>query len=188
MNFSNSSNHLIDLLNDINFPDIDSQVSNLAARIIEAINNNNKILVCGNGGSAAESDHLVAELICKFKNVRRAIPAYTLSPNISTLTAIGNDFSFDKVFYRTLEALGSEGDILISLSTSGNSKNVVNAINLAKDLNIYTFSLLGQGGGEINKISSESFIVQSDIVSTIQEIHLIFLHALCSQIDNLIES
>ena len=74
------------------------------------------------------------------------------------------------------------------MSTSGNSKNVVNAINLAKDLNIYTFSLLGQGGGEINKISSESFIVQSDIVSTIQEIHLIFLHALCSQIDNLIES
>tara|TARA_Y100001980_G_C14468538_1_gene249120 strand:- start:284 stop:853 length:570 start_codon:yes stop_codon:yes gene_type:complete len=187
MNFSDSKNYIIDCLNNTNLNHVDSQVSKLAKRIIDALKNNNKILVCGNGGSAAESEHLIAELICKFKKVRKAVPALSLSPNNSTLTAIGNDFSFEQIFSRSLEALGSDGDILISLSTSGNSQNVINAVNLARELNIYSFSLLGQGGGEISNISSESFIVESERVSTIQEIHLIFLHSLCSQIDKLID-
>ena len=101
------------------------------------------------------------------------------------MTAIGNDFNFNNIFSRNLEALGNKNDILITLSTSGNSENIINVVEKAKKMDIYTFCLLGNNGGKMNNLSNNNFIVESNTVSTIQEIHLMFLHALCLEIDKL---
>lgn len=186
MSFESAKNSMIDTLNDIEIDKIESTIKDLSNLIVKCSNKGGKILVCGNGGSAAEAEHFVGELICKFQKVRKPLPALTLHSNIPTVTAIGNDFDFENVFSRNLEALGNENDILIAMSTSGKSKNVINAINMAKEMNIYTFVLLGNDGGDIKDICSHNFIVNSNIVSTIQEIHLMFLHALCFEIDILV--
>ena len=111
------------------------------------------------------------------------MPAITLHSNIPTVTAIGNDFKFEDIFSRNLEAFGDKNDILIALSTSGNSQNVINALKLANEMQIYSFTLTGNDGGVVKSISDDFFLVQSNVVSTIQEIHLMFLHALCNEID-----
>jgi D-sedoheptulose 7-phosphate isomerase len=185
MSFINSKNSIIASLSKIDIHALDVQINNLAKQIVN--NSNNSVLICGNGGSAAEAEHFVAELICKFEKVRKPISSMTLHPNIPTITAIGNDFDFEHIFTRNLEALGKKGDLLIAMSTSGNSKNVLNVLMKAKEMGINTFCLSGGLGGELNNLSNNIFLVESDKVSTIQEIHLIFLHSLCSKIDSLIE-
>jgi len=164
---------------------MDSEIQELAKKIMKSFDMGGKVLICGNGGSSAEAEHFAAELVCKFEVVRKALPAMTLHSNIPTVTAIGNDFSFDNIFSRNLEALGNENDILLTMSTSGNSQNVVKVLEVAKKMNIYTFALLGSDGGKMKNLSNDNFIVKSNIVSTIQEIHLMFLHALCVEIDKL---
>ena len=187
MSFSNSKNQIIQTLDAINSEILDSKIEDLAAKIMSAFNSGGKVLICGNGGSSAEAEHFAAELVCKFEKVRKALPAITLHSNIPTVTAIGNDFNFNNIFSRNLEALGNKNDILITLSTSGNSENIINVVEKAKKMDIYTFCLLGNNGGKMNNLSNNNFIVESNTVSTIQEIHLMFLHALCLEIDKLTE-
>ena len=183
MSFKTSATKIIDTLDSIDKEKIDNSILKLANRIVFAINNGGKVLICGNGSSAAEAEHFAAELVCKFQKVRKALPAITLHSNIPTVTAIGNDFKFEDIFSRNLEAFGDKNDILITLSTSGNSQNVINALKLANEMQIYSFTLTGNDGGVVKSISDDFFLVQSNVVSTIQEIHLMFLHALCNEID-----
>lgn len=183
MSFKTSAKRIVDTLDFLDLEKIDNSILKLADRIVCSIKNGGKVLICGNGGSAAEAEHFAAELVCKFQKVRKALPALTLHSNIPTVTAIGNDFKFEDIFSRNLEAFGSKNDILIAMSTSGNSQNVINVLKLAKEMQLYSFALTGNDGGIVKSISEDVFLVQSDIVSTIQEIHLMFLHALCNEID-----
>jgi len=188
MSFSTSKKNIITALNLLDINKTNNSIKNLAKKIVNNFDNNGRVLICGNGGSAAEAEHFVAELICKFEKRRKALPAIALHSNIPTVTAIGNDFNFDDIFTRNFEAIVQENDILIAMSTSGNSQNIINVVKMAKKMNIYTYCLSGYDGGKLKEICNNILIVDSNIVSTIQEIHLMFLHSLCSEIDNLMDS
>lgn len=150
-----------------------------------ALRNGNKILLCGNGGSAADAQHIAAELVVRYKggNERRALPAMTLSPDPSTITACGNDYGYDRLFARQVEAFGNEGDVLIGISTSGNSLNVINAIDEAKIKKLKTISLLGKNGGKIKNLTDIEIVVPSMETARIQESHILIGHILCSIVE-----
>jgi len=151
--------------------------------ILMALKNKKKLLICGNGGSAAQSQHFAAELVGRFKIDRQGIPAIALTTDTSILTALGNDFGFDSIFVKQVETLGSEGDVLFCLSTSGNSENLIRAIFKAKEKKIPTISLLGKNGGKIKEISDVSIIVPSQDTARIQEVHLVIIHNICQIIE-----
>ena len=151
--------------------------------ILKALKNKKKLLICGNGGSAAQSQHFAAELVGRFKIDRLGIPAIALTTDTSILTALGNDFGFDSIFAKQVETLGGEGDILFCLSTSGNSENLIKAISKAKEKKISTISLLGKNGGKIKGISDLSIIVPSHDTARIQEVHLVIIHSICQTIE-----
>lgn len=151
--------------------------------ILETLKNGNKILICGNGGSAADSQHFAAEIVGRFKLERRGLPAIALTTDTSILTAIGNDYGFEKIFERQVEALGEEGDVLIGISTSGNSENVIRAVNKAKEMGIYTIGLLGKGGGKLKDIVDLALIVPSNDTARIQECHLTIYHVICEEVE-----
>lgn len=161
---------LFSLLSTIN---IDDTVNDI---FIKYINKNNKILIAGNGGSAADAQHFAAELVGRFQMNRRALPCIALTTDTSNLTAIGNDFGFKNIFARQIEALGNAGDIFIGISTSGNSENIIAAIEQAKKKNLITVGLLGRDGGKIAKIADYSVIVPHDVTARIQEAHIFILH------------
>jgi len=138
-----------------------------------------KLMVCGNGGSAADSQHLVAEFVSRLTVDRPALRAIALTTDSSILTAIGNDYSYDNVFERQIEALGIAGDILLAISTSGNSKNCVKALRLARHMGIHTVSYTGNGGGAMKALSDINVIVPSNITMNIQESHLALEHIFC---------
>ena len=144
----------------------------------------NKIIFCGNGGSAAQAQHLACELVVRYKQNRKAISAISITTDTSNLTAIGNDLSFDEIFSRQIEALGNQGDICIFLTTSGNSNNLIKAAKMAskKKLSLYSFS--GKGGGKLKKIIKNNIIVKSNVTSTIQSVHLMLGHIFCQEIEN----
>ncbi len=152
--------------------------------IIDAINNNKKILIAGNGGSAADAQHFATELTVKMKKIRGALPLISLCTDTSALTAIGNDFNFNEIFSRQIEALGNKDDIFIPISTSGNSKNIIRGLNIAKKKKLICLGILGNKGGKSKKITDENFIVKSSDPSRIQEIHIIFYQNLCEVIEN----
>ena len=148
-----------------------------------------KIMVCGNGGSAADAQHFAAELIGRFERERQELAAIALTTDTSILTAIGNDYSYDEIFSKQVRGLGKRGDILIGISTSGNSKNVVKAIEAAKKMGISTIALTGNGGGKIADLLDEGDIhlcVPSTRTARIQETHLVLLHSLCDGVDHLL--
>ena len=157
---------------------ISSQINESIKILTECLKNGNKILICGNGGSAADAQHLAAEFLVRLRpNVnRKSLPVISLALDTSTLTACGNDYSFDKIFSRSLSAIGSENDVLISISTSGMSKNIINVIRQAKKQNIKTISFLGQKGGMAKKFSNLNLIVNSNNVARIQESHIFLGH------------
>ena len=165
----------------------------LMPKIVEAINlmvatlmNGGKILSCGNGGSAADAQHFAAELVGRFEIERQELAAVALSTDTSILTAVGNDYDFSQVFAKQVRALGNVGDVLLALSTSGNSSNVLQAIKAAHDSDMNVVALTGKGGGEIANKLKESDInicVPHDRTARIQEIHLLTLHCLCDGID-----
>ena len=153
----------------------------ISSIIINAVKNGNKIMLCGNGGSAADSQHIAAELVVRLRgNINRsAIPAIALTVDTSILTAGSNDYGFEYVFARQVEALGQKGDVLIGLSTSGNSENVINAFSKAETKEMKTIALLGKDGGKINNTVNSQLIVPSNNTPRIQESHIMVGHILC---------
>lgn len=143
-----------------------------------------KILIFGNGGSAADAQHIAAELTGRYKKNRRALPAIALSVDTSALTAIGNDFGFEEIFSRQVEALANKGDLLIGISTSGNSKNVINALKMTKNLGCRSISLSGKGGGTMSEISDVNIVIPSNDTPRIQEMHILIGHIICQSVDN----
>lgn len=145
----------------------------------KAMKDGRKLMVCGNGGSAADSQHLVAEFVSRLTIDRPALRAVALTTDTSILTAIGNDYSYENVFERQVEALGNSGDVLLAISTSGNSKNCVKALKLARQMGIHTVSYTGNNGGAMAAISDINVIIPSNTTMHIQEAHLALEHILC---------
>ncbi len=146
-------------------------------------NTTNKTILAGNGGSAADAQHIAAELVGRYGFDRPSIPSLALTTDTSNLTAIGNDYGYDKVFSRQLEGMGQSGDIFFGISTSGNSLNIINAFTSAKEKNITTVALVGRDGGEMAKIADHAIIVPSDSTPRIQESHILIGHILCDIIE-----
>lgn len=158
-------------------------VSGLAEQIVQAgelmagaIHSGKKVLVCGNGGSAADAQHFAAEIIGRFERERRAWPAVALTTDTSVMTAVGNDYGFETVFARQVEALGTPGDVLLCISTSGNSPNVLKAAEAAASKNMTVIGLLGRTGGAISRTVELSVVVQDPVTARIQEAHEFILH------------
>ena len=143
-----------------------------------------KILLCGNGGSAADAQHIAAELTGRYKTERSALAGIALTTDTSALTAIGNDYGYEFVFSRQLEALGREGDLLIAISTSGNSGNVVKALELAQKIGIKTIGLSGRTGGAMNELCELNLVVPSNDTPRIQEMQIMIGHIICQAIDD----
>jgi D-sedoheptulose 7-phosphate isomerase len=145
-----------------------------------------RILACGNGGSAADAQHFAAEMVGRFERERPELPAIALTVDSSILTAVANDYSFDQVFAKQVRALGRKGDVLLAFSTSGNSSNVVAAIDAAREREMHVVALTGKGGGRIGELLGEGDVhvcVPHDRTARIQEVHLTILHCLCDAID-----
>ncbi len=151
--------------------------------IVETLKKGGKILLCGNGGSAADAQHIAAELTGRYKTERRGLPALALTTDTSALTAIGNDYGFDRIFQRQVEALATERDLLLGISTSGNSPNVLKALERANDLGCVTLGLSGRGGGGMNECCDLNLVVPSDDTPRIQEMHILIGHILCAMVD-----
>jgi D-sedoheptulose 7-phosphate isomerase len=158
-----------------------------AARITaEAMQSGRKLMVCGNGGSAADAQHLVAEFVSRLTVDRPALRAIALTTDTSILTAIGNDFSYDNVFERQIEALANAGDVLLAISTSGNSKNCIKALELAKRMGVHTVAYTGNHGGAMAALAEINVIVPSDTTMNIQESHLALEHIYCMVVERFI--
>ena len=177
-NFSNISNdeHMISLI---------EQISDI---IISALDNKNKLLLCGNGGSAADAQHIAAELSGRFEMDRKALNAQALHVNSSYLTAVANDYGFEDVYSRMIEASAKSGDVLIALSTSGNSKNVINAIKKANQMEMVTIGFSGNDGGFMKDLCKYNLIIPSDNTARIQEAHILVGHIICKLIEQKIFS
>ena len=160
------------------------QIEEASKLVIETLKNGNKILLCGNGGSAADAQHIAAELTGRYKTERRGLAGIALTTDTSALTAIANDYGYDRIFDRQVEALAREGDLLIGISTSGNSMNIMSALAVAKLLGCRTIGLSGKEGGEMNRICHVNLIVPSDDTPRIQEMHILIGHILCQAVDN----
>ncbi len=158
------------------------KISELAEKIADSLKKGKKILIFGNGGSAADAQHFAAEMINKFKQTRRPLPAIALTTDSSIITSIANDFSFDQVFKKQIEALGERGDWAIALSTSGKSSNVLMAMDSAREKGLNIVFLTGEGGREFDK-AAYLFSIPSRETPRIQEIHLFILHLLCEIIE-----
>lgn len=155
------------------------EVASAGLRVRTALEKGRKILICGNGGSAADSQHMAAEFVGRFVKERQSLPALALTVDTSLLTAVGNDYGFDCVFSRQVEGLGQEGDVLIAISTSGNSANVVKAVKTAKEKGIYVIALTGENGGILAKESELCLAVPSQVTARIQEMHIMIIHMIC---------
>lgn len=160
-------------------------LNNISEVIISSYISGGKLLICGNGGSAADSQHIATELVSRFLKERKALDAEALTVNTSSITAIGNDYCFEKVFSRQVEAKGKAGDILLGISTSGNAKNIIEAIRVAKSMDIITIGLTGNNKDSlICKLSDYCICVPSDLTPRIQEAHILIGHMLCEFIEN----
>lgn len=162
-----------------------NQLPKMAEIISNSIKNNGKLLLCGNGGSAADAQHLAAELLIRLRPHvnRQALPAMTLATDISTITACGNDYSFDDIFARPLEALGNKGDVLLAITTSGKSENVLRALKIAQNKGITTIALLGNDGGPALSYCDYSVVIPSNLTGHIQECHITAGHILMQLVE-----
>ncbi|MCM1129659.1 MAG: phosphoheptose isomerase [Oxalobacter formigenes] len=161
-------------------------VSRAVDMMFAAISQGNRVLACGNGGSAADCQHFAAELVGRFERERLPLPAIALTTDTSILTAVGNDYGFETVFSRQVEALGQPGDVLLAVSTSGNSPDVVAAIEAAREREMKVVALTGKGGGAAGRMLPEEDVhicVPHDRTARIQEVHLLVIHCICDGID-----
>ena len=162
---------------------LDGAVSQAAAIATQSLRAGGKLMFCGNGGSAADSQHLAAELTGRFIKDRRPLAALALSTDTSALTCIANDYSFDEVFARQVQGLGRAGDVLIGISTSGNSRNVIRAVEDARAAGIQVIGLLGRDGGALRELCDLAIVVPSQVTARIQESHILIGHTLCGLIE-----
>lgn len=165
---------------------LEESVAAASTAMAEALASGKKILCCGNGGSAAESGHLATELLCRLDKDRRALPALNLSGDASFLTATANDYTFDEVFARQVTGLGHEGDVLVAFTTSGNSPNVIRALQAAREKGVRSIALLGRDGGPAAAFADIPLIVPAQATMHIQEAHQVLLHILCAQIEDVL--
>ena len=175
----------ISLKNNILNSNIHESIVEMSEQISDAIVNGNKLMICGNGGSAADAQHLAAELLVRLKphNNREGIPAISLAMDSSTITACGNDFGYDQLFKRMVETLGKPGDVLLCITTSGKSLNINLALEAANKINIETFSFLGSGGGQALDLSKKYILIPSEDTARIQECHILIGHLLMDLIE-----
>ena len=173
----------LELAQDVLQGEIPTKLVLVAAKIRYALQTGHKIIFCGNGGSAADSQHLAAEFVGRFQKERRGLAALALTVDSSVLTAVGNDYGFDWVFQRQVEALGMWGDVLIGISTSGNSANVVNALQLAKSMGMFTVGFTAAGGGQMAELCDVNLAVPTEVTARAQEIHILLGHILCELAD-----
>ena len=164
------------------------QIAKFARKLEDIFSSGGKLMVFGNGGSAADAQHFVGELDGHFTSERKALPAIALSTNTSSMTAIANDYSYDEVFSRPVSALATDKDVVVGISTSGNSRNVINAIAAAKEKGAYTVAFTGRSGGKLKDMVDLLFNVESDFTPIIQEVHISMIHMICLELDRLQEN
>ena len=155
----------------------------LANKIVSSFTSDRKLMICGNGGSAADAQHISAEFVNRFEMERPPLPAISLSTDTSIITCIGNDYSFDDIFTKQIKAIGLEGDVLLAISTSGNSQNVISAAETARDMGIYVAGLAGGKGGKLKDVCDLCLTVPSDITARVQESHILAGHIICKLVD-----
>jgi len=165
-------------------PALAPEIEKAADALGRVVASGGKLLICGNGGSAADSQHIAAELVSRFKRERAAIAAVALTTDTSILTAIGNDYDFGRVFERQVEALGRKGDALLAISTSGNSDNVLRAVNKARQMGLFTLGLVGRGGGLIKPACDMALVIGEQDTARVQEMHLLCAHIICEIIED----
>ena len=183
--------HISDILNDsfnnlqkvISDKGLILEIETITTKIIKAFKDGNKLLLCGNGGSASDAQHIAAELSGRFIKERKPLYAEALHVNSSYMTAVSNDYGFESTYSRMLEAIGEKGDVLIALSTSGNSENVVNAVKMANSLDMLSVGMSGGKGGKIKELCQHNIIIPSSNTARIQEAHIIVGHIFCQIIE-----
>jgi D-sedoheptulose 7-phosphate isomerase len=164
-------------------PALRAVADRIADAMIRALRADNKILVIGNGGSAGDAQHIAAELVGRYKKERTAFPAIALTTDTSALTAIGNDYNFDRVFVRQIEALGRQGDVLLALSTSGRSANILAGLRIARERGLVTVGFTGSKGETMRAACDHLLMIPSDDTPIIQQIYLTFAHAICDEVE-----
>ena len=177
---NDSFNNLQKIIND---KGLTAEIEIVTAKIIQAFNDGNKLLLCGNGGSASDAQHIAAELSGKFIKERKPLYAEALHVNSSYMTAVSNDYGFESTYSRMLEAIGKKGDVLIALSTSGNSENVINAVKMANSLGMLSVGMSGAMGGEIKDLCQHNIIIPSSNTARVQEAHILVGHIFCQIIE-----
>jgi D-sedoheptulose 7-phosphate isomerase len=163
-----------------------TKITFFAEKIALALTSDRKLLLCGNGGSAADAQHIAAEFINRYELERPPLPAIALTTDTSILTSVGNDYSFNEIFSKQVKALGVEGDVLLAISTSGNSTNVIEAVKAARGLGIFTVGLTGGEGGQLTRLVDLSLVVKSSVTARIQETHILVGHIICELVDYLL--
>jgi len=163
--------------------DLGESIEKVANLLIRCLSNDGTIFWCGNGGSASDSQHLAGELVGRFVGDRRPLKSIALTADSAVLTCIVNDYGYEYIFSRQVEALGSEGDILVGISTSGNSQNILNAFKVAEQKGMVTIGLLGKGGGMAASLAKETIVVSSNSTARVQEMHILIGHILCDLIE-----
>lgn len=184
--FSEQLNRHIDVMQSVR--SLSTIIERVAEQLIKTLKNNGKILLMGNGGSAADAQHIAAELVGRYLTERQGLPAIALTTDTSILTAVGNDYGYDKVFSRQIEALAQPVDVVVGYSTSGNSNNVCNAIDAAKAIGCYCVALTGESGGKLLDMVDSCIRVPSTETPRIQEAHAFIGHMLCDYVDNAFEA
>jgi D-sedoheptulose 7-phosphate isomerase len=169
----------LELVND----KLDEIIELVGKQLAASLANGGTLFWCGNGGSAADSQHLAAELVGRFKKNRRALRSVALTTDTSVLTCVANDYSYNDIFSRQIEALGRSGDVLVGISTSGNSDNVIQALKTAREMGLITIAMLGKDGGTTKKLVDHSLIIPSNSTARIQEMHILIGHILCEIIE-----
>lgn len=176
----NDKKQLLDMLGETGYLDTIEQVTRV---MVDCLCAGNKILLAGNGGSAADAQHFAGEIVGRFLMDRKALPAISLCVDPSVMTCIGNDYGYEAVFERQLSGLGNAGDVLVAISTSGNSENLIRAVETAKQKGIQTVGLLGKTGGKLKELCDYALVVPSNETPRIQEIHTFSVHLLCEYIE-----
>lgn len=188
----NNTQHIIDHIESsisikhsiLHDKDLIKKIDEVARACVDAYNNGNKVILAGNGGSAADSQHIAAEFVSRFRFDRPGLPSIALSTDTSMLTAIGNDYGYKNLFKRQLEANGSRGDVFIAITTSGNSENIIEAVSACSELGIQSVGLVGNGGGRLSNMSDYTICVPSDKTELIQESHIMIGHIICGYVED----